>query len=73
MASDPKWSERRRLAGQARDAAIKRLKDKHPDEYNTFYREEAANRGIKPRSLSIEEKRTRLQAELDALGGSDQR
>lgn len=67
MASDPKWAERRRLSGQARDAAVRRLMDLHREEYSALYREEAEKRGIKPRALTKEIKRARLLAELAKL------
>lgn len=67
MPNDPKFNSRRTLSGQARDAAIKRLKANHADEYDALYREEADARGLKPRSLPVEEKRRRLIAELEKL------
>lgn len=64
---EDKWADRRKLAGDARDAAIRRLKAAHLAEYQSYYREEAERRGVKPRAMSREEKRARLLAELERL------
>lgn len=62
-----KYAERRKLSSEARNVAIDRLKAAHKAEYDEYYREEATKRGIKPRSLSREDKIARLRAELTQL------
>lgn len=57
----------RAASAQARDAAHRRLRDAHSDEYRRYYDEEAEARGVTPRSAMREKKVARLRAELERL------
>lgn len=56
-----------RRTNEARNAAIKRLVEAFPDEWQKIYSEEALLRGITPRSANKEQRIARLRAELAAL------
>lgn len=58
--------QRRLLSTEARNTAIQRLKDAHPEEYRALYEEEAAKRGIKTFTSARKSRIARLRAELEA-------
>jgi hypothetical protein len=58
---------RRIASSEARNAALRRLKEAHSVEYRILYEEEAVKRGIKPAGVTRAQRIARLKAELDEL------
>ena len=75
MARNERHREQIKKVDSARDAAHRRLREAHPEEYRKLYEEEAVARGIVPASVRRENKRRRLMAYLArrGFGGSETR
>lgn len=56
-----------RRTNEARNAAIRRLIEAFPNEWQAFYAEEALARGVNPRSANREQRIAKLRAELADL------
>lgn len=64
MARDERHRAQLKASSDARTAALRRLKDAHPDEYRTYYEEEAVARGVTPASARRDARRKKLLDEL---------
>lgn len=59
----------RKASSEARNAALRRLREAHPDEYRALYNEEAIVRGVTPAGDRRAGRIARLRAELAELEG----
>ncbi len=57
----------RLASSEARNVAVRRLKEAHPAEYQAFYEEEAVKRGVQPARTARIRRIARLRAELAEL------
>jgi hypothetical protein len=67
MADAEDLRTRRLASSEARNAAVRKLKEAHPAEYRILYEEEAVKRGIRPAGVTRAQRIARLRAELDEM------